>query len=322
MMTRVFYFTLLLAVFTTGCHASGKGDAVREPAVAGQFYPADSTELRLAIARYLGDALPRRVDQTLAIIVPHAGYVYCGQIIADAFHQVQDQPCDLVVILGTNHTAAGFNDISVYDRGSFKTPLGEVSIDEESAKRLLEADKDCVFDPSVHAKEHSVEVELPFVQYLFPNAKILPLVIGDPSLDKCARLGKALADILRDRKALLVASSDLSHYPNYEDSKQVDKETLKSIALLDAQAVASTAARQMSENVPALVTCACGEGPILAAIIAAKDLGANSGMVISYANSGDASVGEYARVVGYGAVALWYRCGYRRYSTDTDKQQC
>ena len=304
MKTPVLYFTLLLVVFTAGCRAGDKSVMVREPAVAGQLYPADSTELRLAVTRYLGQAIPKRVDETLAIIVPHAGYVYCGQIIADAFKQAQDRPCDLVVILGTNHTAAGFRDISVYSRGRFKTPLGEVTIDEEAARRLLEADNDCVFDPSVHAKEHSVEVEIPFVQCLFPKAMILPLVIGDPNLEKCTRLGKTLASILRDRKVLIVASSDLSHYPDYENSKRVDRETLKAVAMLDAQAVASTAAMQMSENVPALVTCACGEGPILAAITAAKDLEAKSGIVISYANSGDASVGNYGRVVGYGAVAL------------------
>jgi len=304
MKTRILCVIAFLILLNTGCHAGGRSGMVREPAVAGQFYPADSTELRLAVTRYLANALPKRVDKTLAIVVPHAGYVYCGQIIADAFSQVKDQPFDLVVILGTNHTTAGFRDISVYTKGSFKTPLGEVAIDEDAAKRLLDADKDCLFDPQVHEKEHSAEVEIPFVQQLFPKAKILPLVIGDPDLDKCTRLGKALASTLKDRKVLLVASSDLSHYPKYEDSRRVDKETLKAVATLDAHAVESTIMTQMSANVPELVTCACGEGPILAAIAAAKELGAINGTVISYANSGDAAVGEYGRVVGYGAVAL------------------
>lgn len=294
----------LLVLAGTGCHAGTRNGAVREPAVAGQFYPADSTELRLAVTRYLSDALPKRVDKPVAIIVPHAGYVYSGQIAADAFRQVEGQPYDLIVILGTNHTTPGFRGVSVYTKGRFATPLGEMPIDEQAAEDLLKADKDCVFDPQVHAKEHSVEVEIPFVQQLFPAAKILPLVIGDPDLGLCTRLGKALAATLKDRKVLFVASSDLTHYPKYEDSRRVDKETLKAVASLDANALESAIVRNMSAKVPELVTCACGEGPILTAIAAAKELGALNGTVISYANSGDASVGEYGRVVGYGAVVF------------------
>jgi len=291
---------LLLAVCTS-CHAGGP---VREPAVAGQFYPADSTELRLAVNRYLGEALPRRAGKPLAIIVPHAGYVFAGQIIADAFKQVEGQSYDLIVVLGTNHTTAGFHGVSVYPKGSFKTPLGEVAVDEDAADALLKADQDCVDDPRLHEKEHSVEVELPFVQTLFPRVPILPMVIGDPDLEMCTRLGNALVQVTRGLKVLIVASSDLTHYPKYSDARRVDAETLKAVATLDAAAVVAVSDKEMAAHVPALVTCACGEGPILTAIVAAKELGAEGGAVISYANSGDASLGDPGRVVGYGAVAL------------------
>ncbi|MBU0509270.1 AmmeMemoRadiSam system protein B [bacterium] len=294
----------VLILLSSGCSARQTSATVREPAVAGQFYPSDATALRLAIDRFMAEALPKRVDKPLAIIVPHAGYVYCGQIIADAFRQTEGESYDLIVILGTNHTISGFHGVSVYTRGSFRTPLGDAAIDEKAADRLLEADRDFVFDPRVHAKEHSIEVEIPFVQTLFPDAKILPIVIGSPDLELCTRLAEALTTILQDRRVLIVASSDLSHYPQYEDARRVDKEMLKTVALLDAEAVLATIPVLMSQRVQGLFTCACGDGPILTAMIAAKKWGANRGTVISYANSGDALVGDYNRVVGYGAVVF------------------
>jgi AmmeMemoRadiSam system protein B/AmmeMemoRadiSam system protein A len=297
-------FLSVLVLLFAGCPAPRTSAAVREPAVAGQFYPADSSALRLAVTRFMDEALPKRTDRPLAIIVPHAGYVYCGQIIADGFRQAQGQPYDLVVILGANHTTAGFGGVSVYTQGSFRTPLGDAVIDEEAAERLLDEDADCVFDPRVHEKEHSIEVEIPFVQTLFPDAKILPIVIGSPDLALCTRLGEALAIVLKDRRVLIVASSDLSHYPRYEDARIVDKETLKAVALLDAKAVQATIEDQMEQGIPELSTCACGEGPILTSIVFAKAQGANRATIVSYANSGDALVGTEDRVVGYGSVAL------------------
>ena len=127
----------------------------------------------------------------IAIIVPHAGYIYSGQIAADAYNQVKQNKYDLVVVLGTNHTTAGFSGISVFPNGAFATPIGNMKIDSEAAEELLKLDSDVNTNLTVHAKEHSVEVQIPFIKYLFPQAKILPIIVGEPDIEMCSRFGKA-----------------------------------------------------------------------------------------------------------------------------------
>ena len=299
----------LIFVLSLACgnpsNSDGKPEVgVRPPAVAGQFYPDNPVRLKLAIQKYLEDAVPPVGAHPLAIVVPHAGYIFSGQIGADAFRQVADQHPDVVVILGTNHTTAGFDRISVYPGGAFRTPLATTRIDETISKTLLETDKDCVPNLEVHAKEHSVEVQLPFVQVLFPSALIVPVVVGEPDVSMCSRFGQVLASALKGRKVLIVASSDLSHYPPYEDALTVDRQTLSSIARLDLKELSLQIQTSMRGKYRNLVTCACGEAPVLVAMAASKALGATRGLVVSYANSGEVAVGDHSRVVGYGAVLL------------------
>jgi MEMO1 family protein len=298
---------VLIIVLFLACgspsHSGGKPEVgVRPPAVAGQFYPDNPVRLKLAIQKYLEDAVPSKGERPLAIVAPHAGYIYSGQICADAFRQVADQRVELVVILGTNHTTPGFDRISVYPGGAFQTPLATTRVDETVAKILLEMDKDCVPNLEVHAKEHSVEVQLPFVQVLFPSALIVPVVIGEPDISMCNRFGQVLATALKGRNALIVASSDLSHYPPFEDAMTVDHQTLGAIARLDLKELSLQVQTSMRGKYRNLVTCACGEAPVMAAMAASKALGATRGIVVSYANSGDVAVGDHFRVVGYGAV--------------------
>ena len=275
---------------------------VRPPAVADQFYPSDAGKLEAAVKGFLADALPSRGERPLALVVPHAGYIYSGQIAADGWRQAMGQRYDLVVILGVNHTTPGFSGVSVYTEGGFRTPLGVAGIDAKAAAELLAADRDCTFDPKVHEREHSIEVHVPFVQVMFPGAKILPVVMGsdDPAL--CARLGRAVARVASGRRALIVASSDLAHYPAYDGAVASDRAVLAAVARLDARGLRDSIAAQRRAGRPGLETCACGEAAILAVTEAAKALGATRGVVISRANSGDAAVGERDRVVGYGAV--------------------
>lgn len=303
---RRFNQVLAAAVFTLAVAADCARSAaeVRAPAVAGQFYPSDPGRLRLAIQSFMKDAVPAGSERPLAIVVPHAGYIYSGQISADAYRQVAGNEYDLVVILGTNHTSASFKRISVFSKGAYQTPLGSTAVDEEVARALLAQDPDCTADVESHAREHSVEVQVPFVQVLFPSAKILPVVIGQPDLAMCVRFGRALGKALRKRKALIVASSDLSHFPAYGDAVTADRETLKALVKLDPAQFASRTESLVSAGIGNLVTCACGEAPILSALAAAKELGATRGTVVSYANSGDISVGDLSRVVGYGAAVL------------------
>jgi AmmeMemoRadiSam system protein A len=176
-------------------------------------------------------------------------------------------------------------------------------IDRELSERLVAADGDFTFEPAVHRREHSVEVQVPFVQRLFPDASIVAAVVGAPDLDLCRRFGIALASVLAGRRALVVASSDLSHYPPYDDAVRVDHATLSAITRFDADALDDVLRSPMG-RVPNLRTRACGAGPILAATVAARGLGASHARLVSYANSGDSSVGDRRQVVGYGAVVF------------------
>lgn len=293
---------LALLFFTAGCGADGK--PVRSPAVAGQFYPGDVIKLRRALEHFMEDAVPPGGPKPIAIVAPHAGYIYSGQIAADAYKQAAEHSYDVVVILGTNHTTAPFDGVSVYPRGAFRTPLGEIKIDERVTEALMAADKTFANRPENHGREHSVEVQVPFIQYLFPKAQIVPVIVGSPEIGLCTRFGKALAEALEGRDALIVASSDLSHYPDYEDAREVDLQTLEAIASFEPERVKSAMHRPGLGSREGLSTCACGEGPVIAAMIAAKAMGAAHGRLVSYANSGDSPVGDYDRVVGYGAVVF------------------
>jgi MEMO1 family protein len=278
---------------------------VREPAVAGKFYPDSPAKLRLAIEKFLQDAVPVKVKSPMVVIVPHAGYIYSGQICADGFKQVSHQMIDAVVILGTNHTSPNFQKIALYPGDGFRTPLGTAAIDKNIISSLMRADPaDCAWDKSVHKSEHSVEVMVPFIQVIFPQAKIVPVIVGSPDIKICTRFGEVLAKVLKNKRALIVASSDLSHYPAAEDANIVDRETLAAITKLDPAAFRLTVQAPMNRPISNLVTSACGQAPILAAMVAARSLGARRGAVISYANSGDVSIGESSRVVGYGAVVF------------------
>ena len=296
--------TMGLGVATTGMAGKDGGGEVRSPAVAGQFYPESATILKLAIEKFMEDALPPQVKKPLAIVVPHAGYIYSGQICADGWKQVYGGGYDVVVILGTNHTASGLRKIALYPGSGFRTPLGTAMVDGDLTAVLLAASPDCALDRGPHVREHSIEVQIPFVQVLCPQAKIVAAIVGDADAALCTRFGNALASVLQGRRAMIVASSDLSHYPSAKDAEDMDLKTLAAVATLDPMALQATVRTQMARRIPNLSTCACGEAPIMAAMAAAKAMGATGGEVVSYAHSGNLPIGERERVVGYGAVVL------------------
>jgi AmmeMemoRadiSam system protein B/AmmeMemoRadiSam system protein A len=277
---------------------------IRPPAVAGRFYPGDPGKLRAAVQRFLADALPPATERPIAIISPHAGYIYSGQIMADAFAQARGHAYQLIVLLGVNHTTPGFDGVSVFSGSGFRTPLGIAEIDTGTALRLVDLFPGAVLDKSVHRDEHSIEVLVPFVQVVFPGIPILPVIVSLKDDAACARFGEALAQSLADRKVLIVASSDLSHYPPYADAQRLDRNTLQAMASLDINRFMQVVRNQKATGLTGLSTCACGEQTTLAAMAASKFLGASMGTVVSYANSGDALVGDRDRVVGYGAVVF------------------
>jgi AmmeMemoRadiSam system protein B/AmmeMemoRadiSam system protein A len=292
--------TLIVFVVLSACGNSKPSD-IRPAAVSGSFYPSNPQKLKLAVQKFLGDSPEISMEKPIALVVPHAGYIYSGQICADAYRQIMGHSYDVVVVLGTNHTTAGFSGISLGEYDFYRTPLGDIPIDETVVSALLNENSDCVRSRTVHIGEHSIEIQLPFIQTLLPNARIVPAIICPPDYEMCLRFGRTLAKVLENRRALIVISSDLSHYPNYDDAVRVDSLTLKTIADLDLSRISSL---MRNLDAPGLDTRACGEAGILAGIAAAKSLGATRAVVASYANSGDALIGDKSRVVGYGAVIL------------------
>jgi MEMO1 family protein len=279
-------------------------DDVRLPSIAGKFYPSEPAALRASIELFVADAVQPASERPVALVVPHAGYLYSGQIAADAFRQAAGHEYQTIVILGANHTAPPFRRMAIHPGSSFRTPLGDAQIDQDVVRALVSDDGGAVLDAKPHVEEHSIEVLVPFVQTLFPGARIVPVVVGSPDLAVARRFGLSLAKVLADRQALIVASSDLSHYAASREAAAVDRATLEAIATRPPQAIPDFLASLTARGVPNLVTAACGEGPILVAMTAAAALGAERRVVISYANSGDLPVGDSARAVGYGAVAF------------------
>jgi AmmeMemoRadiSam system protein B/AmmeMemoRadiSam system protein A len=305
-MKKIITYPLTAIAAFVFCTASGtcenrKPSDIRPPAVAEQFYPSDPAQLKQSIQRFLQDSVDIPMEDPIAILVPHAGYVYSGQIAADAYRQVMGRRYDVVVILGVNHTTPNFSGIALGPYKYFHTPLGDVPLDASITNSLLSECKDCNQNREVHETEHSIEVQIPFIQVLFPNAKIVPAIIHPPDFDLCIRFGKALAKVLKNQRALIVISSDLSHYPNSNDAVKADRVTLEALARLNPTEIPSL---MKSLNLPNLSTRACGEAGILAGITAAKGLGATRAVIAGYANSGDISVGDSSRAVGYGAIAL------------------
>lgn len=278
---------------------------IRHPAVAGSFYPSDPAELRDLIHALLDQAEPMP-QEPIAVIVPHAGYVFSGAVAATAFRQLEGRRYEAVVVLGTNHRAAGFRKIAVWPSGGYLTPLGLLPVDAELAQSIIAANPEhIVADRSAQLAEHSIEVELPFLQCLEGYGAFVPILIGEPSLENCQILSNALIEVLSGKKALIIASTDLSHYPSYQDAVGVDLSSLLAICSMDPTAVIDNTSSWMIRGVPNLACTMCGEGPVLTAIMAAQGLGANRGTLLHYANSGDTPYGDRAQVVGYGAVVLW-----------------
>lgn len=302
---RVTAFAIFIALLASACaKATPVPTEIRKPAVAGQFYPSDPDELSRMVEAMLNRAEKLLISPPRILIAPHAGYIFSGQVAAWAFKQAEGFRYDAVVIIGVNHYAPGFKQVSVYAGDAFETPLGLAPVAKDIARSLLQH-KGIVSDQEPHRREHSIEVEVPFIQKVLPGTPIVPIVIGEPSEENAYLLVDALVEVAKKRNLLFVASSDLSHYPSYEDAKKVDRATLEAILSMDPQVFLKTTKEWMNKGIPNLGTCACGQGAILTAMALAQKLGLNRATVLRYANSGDTPFGDEERVVGYGAVAFW-----------------
>jgi AmmeMemoRadiSam system protein B/AmmeMemoRadiSam system protein A len=240
----------------------------------------------------------------IGLIVPHAGYAYSGQVAAVGFRQLEGAEYDVAIIIASDHQPPLSSPISVWSEGGFETPLGTVAVDAGLAQALVAADPRITFDPAAHEGEHPIEIELPFLQRACPSCRIVPVLMGAADEETVQVLADALLALLPGRRAVVIASSDLSHYPTYDDALVSDGATLGAIETGEPERVRETIEALMASGMSGLATCACGEGPILVTMRVAQGLGADTVTVMRYANSGDVS-GDRSRVVGYGAVMLW-----------------
>ena len=274
---------------------------IREPTAAGPWYPDDPNVLSKEIRGYLGNAKKEKIDgKVVALVAPHAGYQFSGQVAAHAYKLVEGETFETVVVVAPSHYAL-IKGASLYDRGGFRTPLGIVPIDLELSKRLMEKQAFIRFLPEAHAKEHSLEIQLPFLQTALKPFKLVPIVLEPNwSWETCQSLAKAIAEAVQGRNVLLVASSDLSHFHSYSKAVALDKIVLSHIDRFDPEGLNRDLKQGRCE--------ACGGGPIVSIMLAAKVLGADKGKALKYLNSGDVA-GDKSRVVGYGAGVFYKTAG-------------
>ena len=285
---------MIMALFSFSSRARG---GVKEPNVAGGFYPADKAELSKMIETYLDEAvLPQEAPQDpLVLIVPHAGYVYSGPVAAYGFKEIRGKRFDTVVVMAPSHFFP-FRGAAVFREGAFRTPLGDVPVDSETTAALLKRFPDLVLDaPQVFGREHALEVEIPFLQTVLSGFKIVPIIVGESTPNDLKMLGEGLAEILKDKKALVVASSDMSHYKTYATACALDRQTIDYILEGDAQGLWD-AAEAGGGNL-------CGICPVQVGMYYAQARGARKVTLLKYANSGD-TAGDKSRVVGYCSIVF------------------
>jgi AmmeMemoRadiSam system protein B/AmmeMemoRadiSam system protein A len=297
-MNKKILFCLLLALGSGA--AAARAQEVRAPVWAGSFYDNDKARLSAQIDAYLENVkdLPVITDEIKALICPHAGYVYSGQTAAYAYRLVRGKPYETVIIIGVSHRYP-LDGLSIYLKGGFATPLGVAQVDEEIAARIAKA-SGFSYVPQAHAEEHSVEVQVPFIQRALPGAKIVPILMGYPNRRDVNALAEGLAAVGSDKKVLIVASTDLSHYLSKKDANKTDAETISLIRNINANTLLNKCAK--GENVM------CGGGGVAATLIALKKTGEPKVEVLRYSDSSDVS-GDEDRVVGYLAAAVTLKAG-------------
>ena len=275
---------------------------IRTPAVAGMFYPGEKNELQKNIHdcflhNFGSGHLPpsNSSEKIFGIISPHAGYSYSGPIASQSYYSISSMSPELVIIIGPNHWGIGSNIATMKDC-NWETPLGLVEVDTDAAVELNSIAKSVEIDFFSHVKDHSLEVQIPFLQEVFLNKfKILPIILIDQSFDVAEEIGNAISIIAKTKKTMIVGSSDFTHYEQNEFAHRQDKALIEPIINLDV--------KQFYDVLKEKKVSACGYGAIASTMIACKKLGASKGKLIKYATSGDVT-GETDSVVGYSAICF------------------
>ncbi len=278
----------------------------RQPAVAGSFYPSDPAELSTMLKEFFDKApVAKHTGQIMAVISPHAGYVFSGPVAAASYRQLpRDKAYDRIFLIGTSHYVR-LHGASIYNIGNYETPLGEVKVDTALATQLIEEYSFFEFYPAAHSQEHSLEVQLPFLQYwLKKEIRIVPIIIGSQEPAMAKKIAKALAPFFRPGN-LFVISTDLSHYPTYDHARVADEHTLEAVISGKPKELLKALRDNEARGYPNLLTSMCGWPGVLTLMDITegrKDIHYHK---VLYMNSGDTPrYGDHSRVVGYGSVIV------------------
>jgi len=286
-------------------------ERIRESAIAGSWYPGHPETLKSQIAQYLDQIPPAALGGTLVgLIVPHAGYVYSGGVAAHAYQLLREQPFERVLIVAPSHRAR-FSGASIYRSGGYRTPLGIVPLDQELIASLCEDTALFHYVAKAETGEHSLEIQLPFLQVVLGSFRLTPVLMGDQSPEACRKLARAIVGACSGHRVLLIASSDLSHFHPYQEAKHLDQAAIDRIAAFDPDGLREALATGACE--------ACGGGPMITLMLAAQELGATKAKILHYANSGDIT-GDTQGVVGYLAAALYDNPGKGRHKSPSGRQ--
>jgi len=265
---------------------------VRNPVVAGQFYPASPSQLKAMIEGFIdGNAVK---EEAIGVVSPHAGYIYSGPVAGAVISRIKVK--DTFIIIGPNHTGRG-KPFSIMTQGTWKTPLGEVEIDSELAKQILAGSSHLVEDSAAHLYEHSIEVQLPFLQYFKPDIKLVPIILSHGTAVTFKEIGKEIARAIKEsnKEVVIMASSDMTHYEPHESAKAKDAQAIEAMLDLNED--------ELFRRVEELNISMCGYAPAVSLISAAKELGATDAELVRYQTSGDVS-GDYSAVVGYAGIII------------------
>jgi len=321
-MKSIFLISLSVVALTFNACAGNQGEMqkndsnyVRPAAVAGSFYPGSAVEIAKMLAGFFHDApRPQLPARPIAIVAPHAGYVYSGAIAARAYKALQGEEYKTVIVISPSHMAY-FPGVSAFDGKAYSTPLGEILVDKDLTAKIAAASP--LVRPSMdgHAKgaarsEHALEVQLPFLQTVLGNFSLVALMMGDQDSTTCRELGKAISRAIGDRSdILIVASSDLSHFHDGATASRLDSVVARDIEKLDFRA--------LSDDLELHKTEACGGGPIIAAMTAAADLGSDKAMITGRGDSGDIT-GDKSSVVGYLSAVIYPASAIKAYEIKED----
>jgi len=272
---------------------------IRTPAVAGMFYPGEKNKLKESIHQcFLHSFGPGKLPPTeekkkiYGVICPHAGYMYSGPIACHSFYSISSESPELFIIIGPNHWGVGSNVAAMKDC-SWETPLGQVEVDSDAASELSKISNIVDLDFFSHTKEHSLEVQVPMLQEIYSEFKILPIILIDQEKNAAEEIGEAVAIISKQKNSMIIGSSDFTHYEPNEFAHEQDKALIEPILDLDVD--------QFYKVLYEKNVTACGYGAIASTMIACKKLGATKGELLKYATSGDVT-GDTSSVVGYGSI--------------------